>query len=102
MKVLERKITQFQLMGYERSLKWGQEIKLTLQFNCNLNDPGSRMLCSATSVVSDSLGPYGLPAEVFHPWNYPGKNTGVGCYVFLQGIFPAQRSNLLLLISLVS
>ena len=23
----------------------------------------------------------------------PGKNTGVGCYVLLQGIFPTQGSN---------
>ena len=23
----------------------------------------------------------------------PGKNTGVGCYTLLQGIFPTQRSN---------
>ena len=25
--------------------------------------------------------------------NSSGKNTGVGCYVFLQGIFPTQGSN---------
>ena len=25
--------------------------------------------------------------------NSPGKNTGVGCHVFLQGIFPTQGSN---------
>ena len=30
-------------------------------------------------------------------WDSPGKNTGVGCYVLLQGIFPTQISNLLLL-----
>ena len=24
----------------------------------------------------------------------PGKNTGVGCHYFLQGIFPTQGSNL--------
>ena len=24
----------------------------------------------------------------------PGKNTGVGCYALLQGIFPTQGSNL--------
>ena len=28
---------------------------------------------------------------------YPGKNTGVGCHAFLQGIFPTQGSNLGLL-----
>ena len=27
------------------------------------------------------------------PWNYPGKNTGVGCHPLLQGIFPTQGSN---------
>ena len=25
--------------------------------------------------------------------NSPGKNTGMGCHVLLQGIFPTQRSN---------
>ena len=24
------------------------------------------------------------------PWDSPGKNTGVGCHAFLQGIFPTQ------------
>ena len=28
------------------------------------------------------------------PWDFPGKNTGVGCHFFLQGIFPTQGSNL--------
>ena len=31
------------------------------------------------------------------PWDSPGKNTGVGCHFFLQGIFPSQGSNLCLL-----
>ena len=25
--------------------------------------------------------------------DFPGKNTGVGCHFFLQGIFPTQESN---------
>ena len=25
-------------------------------------------------------------------WNFPGKDTGVGCHFFLQGIFPMQGS----------
>ena len=28
-----------------------------------------------------------------HPWNSPGKNTGVCCHFLLQGIFPTQGSN---------
>ena len=31
------------------------------------------------------------------PWDFPGKNTGVGCHFLLQGIFPTQGSNLYLL-----
>jgi len=27
------------------------------------------------------------------PWNSPGKNIGVGCHAFLQGIFPTQGFN---------
>ena len=26
-----------------------------------------------------------------YPWDSPGKNTGVGYYFLLQGIFPTQR-----------
>ena len=27
------------------------------------------------------------------PWNFPGKNTGVGCHFLLQGIFQTQGLN---------
>ena len=27
------------------------------------------------------------------PWNFPGKNIGVGCHFLLQGIFPRQWLN---------
>ena len=30
--------------------------------------------------------------RVLCPWNSPGKNTGVGCHFFLQGIFLTQGS----------
>ena len=31
------------------------------------------------------------------PWNFPGRNIGVGCHFLLQGIFPTQALNLHLL-----
>ena len=37
------------------------------------------------------------PAKLLCPWDFPGKNTGVGCHAFLQGIFPTQGSNLCLM-----
>ena len=45
-------------------------------------------------VMSDSLWPHGLlPARLPCPWAFPGKHTGVGCHLFLQGVFPTQGSN---------
>ena len=35
-----------------------------------------------------------MPARLFCPWDFLGKNTGVGCHALLQGIFPTQRLNL--------
>ena len=44
--------------------------------------------CQVTSVVSDSVGPHGLQlTRLLHPWDSPGKNTGVGCHFLLQLAF---------------
>ena len=44
------------------------------------------------SVVADSLRPHGLkPTILLWPWNFPGKNTGVGCLFLLPGIFLSQE-----------
>ena len=46
------------------------------------------------SVVSDSLQPHGLkPTRLLRPWDFPGKNTGVGCHFLLQDIFLTQGLN---------
>ena len=48
----------------------------------------------AMYITVDSLQPHGLqPARLLHPWDFPGKNTGVGCHFLLQGIFPTQGQN---------
>ena len=33
------------------------------------------------------------PVRLLCPWNFLGRNTGVGCYVLLQGIFRSQGTN---------
>ena len=49
-------------------------------------------------MVSDSLQPHGLqPTRFLCPWNFPGKNTRVGCHFLLQGIFLSQGLNSYLL-----
>ena len=51
------------------------------------------------SVVPDSLQLHGLqPTRVVCPWNFPGKDTGVGGHFLLQVIFLAQGSNPVLLL----
>ena len=37
------------------------------------------------------------PTRLLSPWNFPGKNIGMGCHLHLQGIFSTQRLNLGLL-----
>ena len=54
----------------------------------------NKYVCVSHSVISNSLRPHGLePSRLFCLWDSPGKNTGVGCHVLLQGIFPTQGSN---------
>ena len=37
------------------------------------------------SVMSDSQRRHGLqPTRLLHPWDFPGKSTGVGCHCLLQ------------------
>jgi len=56
------------------------------------------LLCTCMlTVVSDSLQPYGLSTRLLCPWDSPGKSTGMGCHVLLQGIFQIQGLNLHLL-----
>ena len=39
------------------------------------------------SIVSDSLRPHGLePTRLLHPWDFPGKSTGVSCHCLLPVI----------------
>ena len=41
--------------------------------------------CWVASVVSDSVWPHRQqPTRLPHPWDSPGKNTGVGCHFLLQ------------------
>ena len=46
------------------------------------------------SVMSDCLPPRKLqPARLLYPWDFPGKNIGVGCHFLYQGTFSTQGSN---------
>ena len=48
--------------------------------------------------MCDSFQPHGLySTRLLCPWDFPGKNTGMGCHFLLQGIFLTQGKNLHLL-----
>ena len=47
-----------------------------------------------SSLVVDFLQRHRLQSTRFlHPWDFPGKNTGVGSDFLLQGTFPTEVSN---------
>ena len=50
--------------------------------------------CPVSSVISGSLQALELwPTKLLYPWNFPGKDTGVGFHALLQGTFLIQGSN---------
>ena len=50
-----------------------------------LNEVCCCCCCQVASVVSDSVRPHRRqPTRLCHPWDSPGKNTGVGCHFLLQ------------------
>ena len=51
--------------------------------------------CLVTQSCPTLLWPQGLSStRLLCPWDFPGKNTGVGCHFLLQGIFLSQGLNL--------
>ena len=36
--------------------------------------------------------PWSVATRLLCPWNFPGKNTGVGCHFQLQGYLPHQAT----------
>ena len=60
---------------------------LTLQGKMNHVHAKSLQLCSTLCPMDHS------PARLLCPWDFPGKNTGVGYRAFLQGIFLTQGLN---------
>ena len=52
-----------------------------------------RKKVKSLSCVRLSATPWTVAYQAPHPWDFPGKNTGVGCHFLLQEIFPTQGLN---------
>ena len=48
--------------------------------------------CLVTKLCLTLVTPWTL-ASLLCPWDFPGKNTGMGYHILLQGIFPTQGLN---------
>ena len=56
----------------------------------------------ACSFMSDSFAiSWSVALQLLCPWDFPDKNTVVGCHAFLQGIFLTQGSNMHLCVSCI-
>ena len=75
-------------------------ISLWYLFKHLLYNKSSQLVCYClvTKLCTTPLQSHGLKlTRLLCPWDFPGKNTRVGCHTPLQGIFPTQGSNLCLL-----
>ena len=64
-------------LGFSRQEHWSG-----LPFPSPVHE--SRKWKWSDSVVSDPQRPHGLqPSRLLHPWDFPGKSTGVGCHCLL-------------------
>ena len=72
------------------------KIRMTVAYGHRVfKEPGVWAKCFVCSVAQSCLtlcSPM-EPSRLLCPWDFPGKNTGVGCHFFLQGISRTQGSN---------
>ena len=87
------------LVCFNKSLVYGRVFFIEtdfLVFKNNLLILVCAHCVARCSVMSDSFAtPW--THQVLCPWDFPGKNTGVGCHFLLQRIFPSKGLNLRLL-----
>ena len=76
-----------------RNLEWWPFLTNGFQLSHALESSGVCVCVYVHSVVSDSLQPHGLPTRLLCPWDFPGKNTGIGCYFLLEWLFLTQGLN---------
>ena len=72
---------------------WLEWIYLVFPASVFLTSWYLRMYCP----IQLSAPPWTVSTRLLCPWNFPAKNTGVGCHFLLQGIFLIQVSNVHLL-----
>ena len=78
-------------MGFPQQEPWSEMPFPSLG---DIPDPGIKPTCPALAGGFFATEPPEKPICTFlHPWDFPGKRTGVGCHFLLQRIFPTQELN---------
>ena len=87
-------------MGRENKVRRAGIFVLSLNLRLGFLDGKANKNGWCAWVCAQSLSSVWLshrPARLLFPWDFPGKNTEVGCHFLLQGIFLSQGLNLHLL-----
>ena len=92
---LENDAVMKALFIYLRSLLWSHS---SLFSSDDRPTHAVKRLCSVAQPCPTLWDPMDCsPSGSFDPWDFPGKNTGVGCHFLLQGVFSTQGMTLQLL-----
>ena len=96
--ILQARILQWVAISFSRGSSWPRDQTRDSCFAGRFFTIWVKKWSVNRSVMPDSSQPHGLqPTRLLCPWDFPGKNTGVGSHLLLQGIFPTQGLNLGLL-----
>ena len=77
--------------GLSRASSWLAEVGDASAINCRTGLGAALCACMLSHFSHVQL--FVTLWTVAWPWDFPGKNTGVGCHALLQGFFAAQGSN---------
>ena len=80
--VMDRELWHAVVHGVANSRTWLRDWTELKEYFC--------MCAQLVSCVWFFAMPLTIPTRLLCPWDYPGKNTGVGCHFSLQGIVPTQ------------
>ena len=64
--ILQARILEWVAISFSNAWKWKVKVKLL-------------------SHIRLFMTPWKQPTRLLHPWDFPGKNTGVGCHCLLRG-----------------
>ena len=64
-----------------------------MEWKCSKMGDESEIESEVAQLCPTLCDPMDCSLQAVRPWDFPGKNTGVGCHFLLQEIFPTQGLN---------